>query len=94
MQQNAKQVGINLRIQQMPVAEYLSRVFTKGEFDAALSWLAGYTDPSMVIAWWNPKFAVWNTVFHEYVPPLAEALEKVKGAPEGAERDPGRPSAG
>jgi len=87
MQQNAKQVGINLRIQQMPVAEYLSRVFTKGEFDAALSWLAGYTDPSMVIAWWNPKFAVWNTVFHEYVPPLADALEKVKGAPEGVERD-------
>jgi peptide/nickel transport system substrate-binding protein len=87
MQQNAKQVGINLRIQQMPVAEYLNKVFTKGEFDSALSWLAGYSDPSMVIAWWNPKFAVWNTVFHEYVPALADALEKVKSAPEGAERD-------
>jgi len=41
----------------------------------------------MVIAWWNPKFAVWNTVFHEYVPPLADALEKVKGAADGPERD-------
>ena len=87
IQQNEKQVGINVKIQQMPVAEYLNKVFTKGEFDSALSWLAGYSDPSMVIAWWNPKFAVWNSVFHEYVPPLAEALEKVKGAPEGAERD-------
>jgi peptide/nickel transport system substrate-binding protein len=87
IQQNEKQVGINVKIQQMPVAEYLNKVFTKGEFDSALSWLAGYSDPSMVIAWWNPKFAVWNTVFHEYVPPLADALEKVKGAPEGAERD-------
>jgi peptide/nickel transport system substrate-binding protein len=87
VQQNLKPVGINVKIQQMPVAEYIDKVFTKGDFDAALSWLAGYSDPTMVIAWWNPKFAVWNTVFHEYVPPLAEALEKVRGAPEGAIRD-------
>jgi peptide/nickel transport system substrate-binding protein len=87
VQQNLKPVGINVKIQQMPVAEYLDKVFTKGDFDAALSWLAGYSDPTMVIAWWNPKFAVWNTVFHEYVPALADALEKVRGAPEGAVRD-------
>jgi peptide/nickel transport system substrate-binding protein len=87
VQQNLKPVGINVKIQQMPVAEYLNKVFTKGEFDAALSWLAGYSDPTMVIAWWNPKFAVWNTVFHEYVPPLADALEQVRGASDGAVRD-------
>jgi len=80
-------VGINVKIQQLPVAEYLNKTFTKGEFDASLSWLAGYSDPSMVIAWWNPKYAVWNTVFHEYVPALADALDKMKSAPEGAERD-------
>lgn len=87
VQQSVKQAGINARIQQMPVAEYLNKVFTKGEFDAALSWLAGYSDPSMVIAWWNPKFAVWNAVYHEYSQPLADALEKVKVAPDGPERD-------
>ncbi|MDB5998501.1 MAG: extracellular solute-binding protein family 5 [Rhizobacter sp.] len=87
IQQNVKTVGINVKIQQLPTAEAIDKVFTKGQFDAALSWLAGYSDPSMVIAWWNPKFAVWNTVFHEYVPPLADALEKVKSAAAGAERD-------
>jgi peptide/nickel transport system substrate-binding protein len=87
IQQNVKPVGINVKILQLPTAEGLNRVFTKGDFDAALSWLAGYSDPSMVIAWWNPKFAVWNTVFQEYVPPLADALEKVKSTPAGAERD-------
>lgn len=87
VQQNVKQAGINLKITQMPVAEYLNKVFTKGEFDAALSWLAGYSDPSMVIAWWNPKFAVWNAVYHEYSQPLADALERVKVAAEGPERD-------
>jgi peptide/nickel transport system substrate-binding protein len=87
IQQNVKPVGINVKIQQLPVAEYLNKTFTKGEFDASLSWLAGYSDPSMVVAWWNPKYAVWNTVFQEYVPALADALDKLKGAPEGAERD-------
>lgn len=87
VQQNAKQAGINVRIQQMPVAEYLNKVFTKGEFDAALSWLAGYSDPSMVVAWWNPKFAVWNAVYHEYSQPLADALEKLKVSADGPERD-------
>jgi len=87
VQQNAGQVGINVEILQLPTAEYLSRVFTKGDFDASLSWLAGYSDPTMVISWWNPKFAVWNGVFHEYVPELAEALTEVKKAPSGDERD-------
>ena len=87
IQQNLKPVGIHVKIQQMPVAEYLNRVFTKGEFDAALSWLAGYSDPTMVIAWWNPKVAVWNTGFQEYVPALADALEKVRGAADGPARD-------
>ena len=87
IQQNVKPVGFNVKIQQMPVAEYLNKVFTKGEFDTALSWLAGYSDPTMVIAWWNPKVAVWNTGFQEYVGPLADALDKIRGTPEGAQRD-------
>lgn len=87
IQQNVRQVGINIKIQQMPAAEYLNKTFNKGEFDASLSWLAGYSDPSMVVAWWNPKYAVWNTVFQEYVPALADLLDKTKSAPEGAERD-------
>jgi peptide/nickel transport system substrate-binding protein len=87
IQQNLKPVGIHVKIVQLPVAEALSKVFTRWDFDANVSWLAGYSDPSMVVAWWNPQFAVWNLGFLEYVPALADALEKLKGAPEGAERD-------
>jgi peptide/nickel transport system substrate-binding protein len=87
IQQNVKPVGINVKIQQMPTAEALDKVFTKGDFDSALSWLAGYSDPSMVVAWWDPKFAIWNTMFQEYVPPLADALKKVESAPDGPQRD-------
>jgi peptide/nickel transport system substrate-binding protein len=87
MQQSINEAGFDAEIEQVPTAEYLQRVFTDGDFDASLSWLAGYTDPTMVIAWWNPQFAVWNGVFHEYDEPLAVALEDVKTLAAGPERD-------
>ncbi len=87
MQQNLAEVGFDVEIQQLPFAEYLSKVFTEGDFDFSISWLAGYTDPSMIISWWNPEFAVWNRTFMESVPALNEALAKVKQMPAGPERD-------
>ena len=87
MQQSLAEAGFEVEIEQVPTAEYLQRVFTDGDFDFSLSWLAGYTDPSMVIAWWNPRFAVWNGVFHEYDEDLAQALEAVKTLPAGEARD-------
>jgi len=49
-QQSLAEAGFEVQIQTPSLAEYLKRVFTDGDFDFALSWLAGYTDPSMVIA--------------------------------------------
>jgi peptide/nickel transport system substrate-binding protein len=86
MQQSLAEAGFEAEIEQVPTAEYLQRVFTDGDFDASLSWLAGYTDPTMVIAWWNPQFAVWNGAFHAYDEPLAVALEEVKTLSAGPER--------
>jgi len=87
VQQNLADAGFKVEILQLPLAEYLSKVFTKGEFDFAISWLAGYSDPTMIVSWWNPKYAVWNEVFQEDVPALDEALEEVKKLPDGPARD-------
>lgn len=87
MQQNMNEAGFDASIEQVPVADWLQRVFTDGDFDLSISWLAGYTDPTMVISWWNPQFAVWNLAFFEEVPELNEALEAVKAMPVGEERD-------
>jgi peptide/nickel transport system substrate-binding protein len=87
VQQNLADIGMHAEILQLPLAEYLSTVFTKGEFDFAISWLAGYTDPTMIISWWNPKYAAWNQTFQEDVPALDAALEEVKKMPVGAARD-------
>ena len=86
-QQSVMEAGFKADIVQPPMAEYLDKVFTKGEFDVSLSWLAGYTDPTMVIAWWNPNFAIWNQSFQEDVPELDAALTAVKSLPDGAPRD-------
>jgi len=86
-QQSLADAGFEIQIQQPPMAEYLKKVFTDGDFDLAISWLAGYTDPSMVIAWWNPKFALWNQVFQRDVPGLDNVLDQIKTMQDGLDRD-------
>ncbi len=87
VQQSLSEAGFKVNILQQPMAEYLQKVFTDGDFDFAASWLAGYTDPTMVISWWNPEFAVWNLAFQENVPDLSKALADVKTMQDGADRD-------
>ncbi|GAB5469252.1 MAG: ABC transporter substrate-binding protein [Rhodospirillales bacterium] len=87
MQQSMAEAGFKASIEQVPVADWLQRVFTDGDFDLSVSWLAGYTDPTMVISWWNPNFAIWNLAFFENVPALDDALTAVKQMPAGADRD-------
>ncbi|SEK67746.1 peptide/nickel transport system substrate-binding protein [Roseovarius nanhaiticus] len=87
VQQSLGEAGFDVSLNQVPTAEYLQKVFTDGDFDFSASWLAGYTDPGMVIKWWNPEFAVWNAVFHENVPELSQALDDVGAMQDGAERD-------
>lgn len=87
MQQSMAEAGFEVEIEQIPVADWLQRVFTDGDFDLSVSWLAGYTDPSMVISWWNPNFAVWNQAFFVDDPALDEALAQVKRMPNGPDRE-------
>jgi peptide/nickel transport system substrate-binding protein len=86
-QQSLAEAGFEVTITTPTIADYLKKVFTDGDFDFAISWLAGYTDPSMVIAWWNPNFALWNKAFQEDVPDLDKALNEIKTMQDGPERD-------
>jgi peptide/nickel transport system substrate-binding protein len=86
-QQSLADAGFEVTITTPTIADYLKKVFTDGNFDFAISWLAGYTDPSMVIAWWNPNFALWNKAFQEDVPDLDKALNEIKTMQDGPERD-------
>lgn len=87
VQQSLSEAGFKVEINQVPTAEYLQKVFTDGDFDFSASWLAGYTDPGMVIKWWDPEFAVWNQAFQETVPELSQALSDISSITDGAARD-------
>ena len=87
VQQNLSEAGFEVKINQVPTAEYLQKVFTDGDFDFSASWLAGYTDPGMVIKWWDPEFAVWNLAFQKNVPELSQALKEVSSISDEAARD-------
>jgi peptide/nickel transport system substrate-binding protein len=65
IQQNLQQAGITVKIEQMDEASWSGKVYGKApaEFDAALSWFAGYADPGMVTKWWNPETAGFNAGF-------------------------------
>ncbi len=57
-------VGINAKVEQVPAADWYNRVFSeKTDFDLALSWFAGYSDPVQILSNWNPEWAGWNKGF-------------------------------
>ena len=87
VQQSLADAGFEVTITTPTMADYLKKVFTDGDFDFAISWLAGYTDPSMVIAWWNPNFALWNKAFQQDDPALDKTLDEIKTMQDGSERD-------
>ncbi len=82
-----KDIGMNVNVEAVPRGEWLERNFGTGEFDMSMSWFAGYTDPVMVPAWWNPDFAVWNKPFMLSDEVLNGLLDEAKSTAPGAARD-------
>ncbi len=86
IQANLAEAGIDVEILQLPAAEWLERSFSTGDFQFAVSWFAGYADPSLVLAWWNPDFAGWNKVFLPPDAEIAALIDTAKATPAGDER--------
>ena len=88
IQQNLQEAGFQVDVQQMPAAEWYKRVFAKdADFDMAMSWFAGYTDPSMVLNWWVTGFGGFARGFLKGVPEYDELMPRIRQAAEGPERD-------
>ena len=85
--ESLKDVGMNVTVEAVPRGEWLTRAFGTGEFDMAMSWFAGYTDPVMVPAWWDPDFAKWNGQFMLTDETLVGLLNQAKETAPGADRD-------
>jgi len=87
IQKNLADIGIKLEIEQVPTADWYARVFSpETDFHLAMSWFAGYTDPSLVMRWWNPESSGWNIGFLKPVEAYNDLLVKINQLPKGPER--------
>ena len=88
MQKNLADIGMEVEIKQLLQAEWYDAVFAgKSEFDFAISYFAGYSDPAMVLAWWDPVASVWNRHFVETIPELNDLLAQTRVTPSGDARE-------
>ncbi len=87
LQRDLREIGLQPEIQQVPVAEWYKRVFSKDpDFNLAVSWFAGYGDPAIVMNWWAPGA---GTAYVGMLKPVAEytdVMSKVRSLPNGPER--------
>jgi peptide/nickel transport system substrate-binding protein len=88
VQQNLEEAGLKVQLEQLEAGEWLRRLVEdeSAPFDISIVYFAGYADPSMVLAWWNPEFAIFNQYWLEKKPELIELVNKSLGAPHDAKR--------
>jgi peptide/nickel transport system substrate-binding protein len=88
IQRNLREIGLKAEIEELPIAESYKRVFNpKTNFNLALSWFAGYSDPSIVMNWWVPNFARWNLGFLKPMEAYSQLVEQILREPDGPKRD-------
>ncbi len=64
VQQELQAIGVTVKISNMDLGAFgKAYIATPANFDAALSWFAGYADPGMVVRWWNPDLAGFSKGF-------------------------------
>ncbi len=88
IQQSLEEVGVTVQIEQLEETSWNGKVYGEvpGEFDAALSWFAGYADSGMVTKWWDPDTAGFNLGFMESTDELSGLIDAVNSQPQGSER--------
>ncbi|WP_166351908.1 ABC transporter substrate-binding protein [Phytoactinopolyspora limicola] len=89
IEQSLREIGVSVEIEQLEEASWAGKVYgaAPAEFDAALSWFAGYADPGMVTKWWNPDVAGFNLGFMAADDELSSLIDAVNTAPPGPDRE-------
>lgn len=87
VQQNLAEIGVTVSIESYDYATYSSYVYEDpSDFDLALSWFAGYADPSMVTTWWNPALAGFSSVYNTGSDETNALIAEGASTPAGDER--------
>jgi peptide/nickel transport system substrate-binding protein len=88
IQSSLNEAGFKAEVEKVPAADWYARVFVaETDFDLAVSWYAGYSDPAMVLYWWTPDGAAgWADGYTLEDERLTAAIETVRTSPKGPER--------
>jgi len=88
IEQQLAKVGVKVKIQNLDDATWNDKVFgAKPDFDLAISWFAGYVDPTMVTRWWNPEVSLFDKAFLNDDPTVDQLITKAATQPDGTERN-------
>jgi peptide/nickel transport system substrate-binding protein len=64
LQQNLQQIGLKVKVEQPAQGEEFARVYLgKSDFDLAISYFGGLSDPGMVLVWWGND-QPWNKAWY------------------------------
>lgn len=87
IQRNLNSIGLKAKVVTMDTGNWLAKSLTPGKFDLSMSYFIGYSDPAMVLLWWNPALAGgWNKA---WLPPdrsLNDLITKVQTTDPGPQR--------
>jgi len=86
-----QEAGFQVEVQQVPVADWYQRVFPDDpkdlDFDASLSWFAGFADPGIVLHWWASGFSPVYSNFIELAPDYNALMPPIRQSPPGPARE-------
>jgi peptide/nickel transport system substrate-binding protein len=88
IQSSLNEAGFNAKVENIPTADWYNRVFVeKTDFDLAVSWYAGYSDPAMVLYWWTPEGAKgWADGYTVFDDRLTAAINEIRQSSKGPDR--------
>ncbi|GAA0439150.1 hypothetical protein Acor_68730 [Acrocarpospora corrugata] len=76
-----QRIGVNMKIELTDEGTWANRVYVESppNFEASMTWFAGYVDGAMVSKWWNPDTSLWNKAFMKTDPELNALIDKAAG---------------
>jgi peptide/nickel transport system substrate-binding protein len=91
LQPQLQEAGFRVEVQQVPLADWYKRVFSTeprdSNFDASLSWFAGFADPGIVLNWWSAGFSPAYSSFLEPSADYSALMPRIRQLANGPERD-------
>jgi peptide/nickel transport system substrate-binding protein len=91
LQPQLQEAGFKVEVQQVPLADWYKRVFSEdpkdSDFDASLSWFAGFADPGIVLNWWSAGFSPAYSGFLEPSAEYSALMPQIRQTADGPQRD-------